>query len=294
MRNELVFRIARILAVAILGAMAGGSAMAAEPSPGATSQPAHWRLVVIGDSIATTSDDGPTYVDRYAEAITRDTGIPVDVDNRATVQLSNLPAMQATQLRNAILTDASLREAIAGADIVLVNVGHNDTPWNRLDNPCDVSDPSATDVQWSRIDEACVSRVLGDYKGTLDEIFTQIDTLRGCWTPLGETSSCASRGGRDTMLRLTTVFNDWVGWSGGSDEATLVTARVNDAYAAAQCWVVRMHGGECADVLHVLNGPDGTADAGAYLRGDHEAHLNALGHQTVADLLANLGYGPLG
>jgi hypothetical protein len=51
----------------------------------------------------------------------------------ASKQFSNVPAVQATQLLNDILTDQSMRDAIAAADIVLVNVGFNDTPWNRLD-----------------------------------------------------------------------------------------------------------------------------------------------------------------
>jgi hypothetical protein len=50
--------------------------------------------------------------------------------------LSNLPPVQASHLLHRILTDDSLREAIAGADIVVVNVGHNDMPWSRWDDPC--------------------------------------------------------------------------------------------------------------------------------------------------------------
>ena len=57
--------------------------------------------------------------------------MPVEVDNRTAIQFSNVPAVQATQLLNNLLTDQSMRDAIAGADIVLVNVGFNDTPWNR-------------------------------------------------------------------------------------------------------------------------------------------------------------------
>jgi hypothetical protein len=128
------------------------------------------------------------------------------VDDRTNVQHSNVPPVQASYLLHRILTDASLREAITGADIVVVNVGHNDTPWNRFDNPCGASDPSATVIDWSLITDACVDRVLGDYKRTLDEIFAQIDSLRGCFTHSFDTTlSCTDRGHEETMLRYSSA-----------------------------------------------------------------------------------------
>jgi hypothetical protein len=63
-------------------------------------------------------------------------------------------------------------------------------------------------------------------------------------------------------------------------------------FVDAQCWVVVMHGGRCADLFHVLNGPKGTQDAGPYLVQDH-THLNQRGHQRVADALIALGVSPL-
>jgi hypothetical protein len=89
------------------------------------------------------------------------------------------------------------------------------------------------------------------------------------------------------MLRLATVYDDWIGHPGGPTDEP-VTAQVNERYMDAQCWVVRMHGGECADVYHLLNGPDGSTDAGEYLLDDH-THLNQEGHHFVADELARLG-----
>ena len=202
-----------------------------------------------------------------------------------------MPPVQASHLFHRILTDASLREAIAGADIVVVNVGKNDTPWSRWDDPCEASDPTGTIIEWSMITDACVDRVLGDYKQTLDDIFTQIDILRGCFTAPFETMTCTDRGHEETMLRLATVYDDWVGYP-GAPTAEPVTAQVNRRWVDAQCWVVRMHGGGCADVYHVLNGPDGSTDAAEFLEEDH-TRLNPRGLQLVADELAALGYRPL-
>jgi lysophospholipase L1-like esterase len=263
----------------------GASAPAAEPG---------WRLVAIGDSLAqaTACDGCRDFVQLYGQAITDATGVPVDVDERTAVQFSNLPAVEATQLLNDLLTDQSLRNAIADADIILINVGFNDTPWNRLDNPCGASNYTATVIRWNEVTPACTARVASEYKRTLDEIFTQIDELRGCWRPKGEPTTCGQRGGDDTVLRLTTVYNDWIGYDGTSKAALAPSELADEVFVDAQCWVVVMHGGQCADLFHLLNGPNGTRDAGPYLVDDH-THLNQRGHQRVADALITLGLSPL-
>jgi lysophospholipase L1-like esterase len=262
-------------------------------SPSPTADPG-WRLVAIGDALARASScEGCTdFVQLYGEAITEATGMPVEVDERTAVQFSNVPAVQATQLLNDLLTDRSMRDAIADADIVLVNVGFNDTPWNRLDNPCGASNYAATVVRWNEITPACTARVAGEYARTLDEIFTLIDELRGCWTPKGESSTCSERGGRDTLLRLTTVYNDWIGYQDAPRAVLAPSKLADEMFVDAQCWVVAMHGGRCADLFHVLNGPKGNRDAGPYLVEDH-THLNQRGHERVADALIALGLSPL-
>jgi lysophospholipase L1-like esterase len=263
-------------------------------SPSTTGGAPRWNLVAIGDGLAHPSScDGCTdFVHLYGEAITEATGMPVEVDNRTAIQFSNVPAVQATQLLNDLLTDQSMRDAIAGADIVLVNVGFNDTPWNRLDNPCGAANYTATVIRWNEITPACTARVVGEYKRTLDEIFTQIDELRGCWTPKGEPTTCSERGGKDTALRVTTVYNDWIGYQDTPEEVLAPSELADEMFVDAQCWVVVMHGGRCADLFHVLNGPKGTQDAGPYLAEDH-THLNQRGHQRVADALIALGLSPL-
>jgi hypothetical protein len=138
----------------------------------------------------------------------------------------------------------------------------------------------------------CIARVTGDYKRTLDEIFTEINELRGCWAPAGEPTSCSERGGPDTMIRLVTVYNDWIGWEDAPRSALAPTELADRMFVEAQCWVVTQHGGRCADVYHVLNGAKGDHDAARYLVEDH-THLNQEGHRLVADVLAALGFAPL-
>lgn len=270
---------------------ARGSA-SAEPSASPTAAPG-WHLVVIGDSLAQPPcRNCASFADVYADATEKATGVPVLVDNRSDVRLSNVPPVQTDALRDRLLTDAALREAIASADIVLVNVGFNDTPWNRFDNPCDASNQEATVVAWDRITPECISRVTHETARTLNEIFTQIDILRGCFTPPGEPSTCTERRHADTALRLVTVYNDWIGWADAPPEATQPSARADRAMADAQCWVAEMHGGECVDAFALLNGPSGTEDAAPYLAEDH-THLSVAGAQRIGDALATLGVSPL-
>ena len=266
------------------------SVSSATPTPDA-----HWSLVALGDSTARASVCGgcTDYVDLYAKAITRKTGVPVLVDNRAAIKLSNVPAVQATQLLFHLLTDASLRDAVANADIVVVAVGINDTPWNRLDDPCDVA-PRYPVVAWAKLTGACIRRVTADHKQTLDEILTLIDELRGCGE-MPDVPPCSQRGKEDTLLRVVTVYNAAIGDSvdPGWDSPSVIrpTKLGNDLFVKAECEVVRFHGGKCADLYHVLNGPDGTRSAGPYL--SDWAHLNQRGHRLVANVLIKLELAPL-
>jgi lysophospholipase L1-like esterase len=286
------------------GALATGSmalASAASPSTAMASArtaatPAHLRLVAIGDSIAQPSDcAGCTdFVHLYGQAISAATGIPVDVDDRAAIQLSGLPPVEASALLDDLLVDASLRQAIAGADIVLVNVGFNDTPWNRFDNPCAASNLEVTVVQWDLITASCITRVADEYAQTLDRILTQIDELRGCFTPPDQPPDfCASIGRKDTLLRVVTVYDDWIGEPGTPAAALAPTEAADRAFVQAQCWMAAEHGGRCADVYHALNGRAGASDAAEYLADDH-THLGQPGHDLIAKLLEDLGYAPLG
>ena len=61
----------------------------------------------------------------------------------------------------------------------------------------------------------------------------------------------------------------------------------------AQCEVAGFHGGRCADIYHVLNGPSGNKPAAAYLDPQGYTHLNQLGHKAAAAALIKLGLAPL-
>ena len=193
-----------------------------------------------------------------------------------------------------ILTDSPLRRKIANADIIVISIGFNDTPWNRLDDPCNAA-PRFPVVHWSKLSAGCIDRDASDYKHALDQILTQIDRLRGCGEMPG-VPPCSRRGGSDTLLRVVTVYNSTIGdtvdpgWN--SPQAIAPTVRGNDLMVNAQCEVVGFHGGRCADIYHIMNGPHGRHSAQAYLLGDC-THLNQRGHNAATAALIKLGLAPL-
>ena len=126
-----------------------------------------------------------------------------------------------------------------------------------VDNPCGASNYTATVIRWDEITPACTARVVGEYKQTLDEIFTQIDELRGCWTPKGEPTTCSERGGKDTALRLATVYNDWIGYDDTPTAALAPSELADEMFVDAQCWVVVMHGGPMRRPVPRAERPEG-------------------------------------
>jgi hypothetical protein len=256
-----------------------------------------WNMVVLGDSSNRPDEcDGcDGYINDYAEAIQRQAKTTVNIHNDSAIELSNLPAGDASALLAQVLADASVREDVRSADIIVISVGFNDTPWNRLDDPCNAA-PDYPVVHWSKISTACTDRVVAEYKHTLDQILTQIDTLRGCGEMPGS-PRCSKRGGKDTVIRVVTVYNSTIGdnvdpgWN--FPAAVPPTIRGNDMMVHAQCEVAGFHGGRCADIYHVLNGPNGNKPATAYLDGQGYTHLNELGHKTAAAALIKLGLAPL-
>ena len=291
-----------ITLAATLAACSGNAATSASQAAsggGSTGQPAAgdvWNLVVLGDSTNRPDNCGGCvgYIGDYARAIQRQTGMTVNVQNDSAIQLSNVPAVDAGALLAQVLTSAAVRHDIANADIIVLSIGFNDSPWGRLDDPCNAA-PRFPVVHWSRITTACTDRVVAEYKRTLDQILTQIDTLRGCGEMPG-VPPCSERGRRDTLIRIVTVYNATIGdtvdpgWN--SPAAVAPTIRGNDMMVHAQCEVVGFHGGRCADIYHVLNGPRANRPAGAYLAQDY-THLNRRGHAAAAAALITLGLAPL-
>ena len=85
---------------------------------------------------------------------------------------------------------------------------------------------------------------------------------------------------------------------GGADAVVILVAQNDLAYnvqqmVAVQCRLAEPHGGACADVYRILNGPDGRRSAQRFLNPADATHLAQAGHDAVAEAIVDLGFEPL-
>jgi lysophospholipase L1-like esterase len=255
------------------GLFSQACAATAAPSAPVTTEPSEAiRVVILGDSLATTNAcPGCTgFPELYGRAIARRTGSQVDVENLA------VPNAGVADLLNQVEGDSFTRNALADADVVVVNIGFNDTPWNRGDDPCHVA-PNYPVVMWDQITDACIASVADEYAERLDAVLTTVDGI----VP------------GDSALRVVGVYNstigDYVDESWDSPEAVAPSIAGNAAFVAAQESAAEQHAGAFVDMLARMNGPLGRNAAGKYLADDY-THLNQRGHELTARALTQSGW----
>lgn len=227
------------------------------------------HVVGMGDSVMETgAGESASIIDVFASNLkSRGLAGSLVVDNLGD------PSATSDSLRSALQSDRKMRDSVAAADIVVVSVGGNDAdPF--------ASYPSGT-CSLGHDAADCLAAYAPHLEANLDAIATEIVALRG---------------DKPTALRfMSPDYNPFVGW----DQAPSASfgadfyAQVAGAETAAACAVAERHGGVCADVFHLFNGQDGTADAAAYLADDH-AHPGRTGIEAVATLLTDLGVPELG
>jgi lysophospholipase L1-like esterase len=249
------------------------------PSTSATTIPEpHWRLVAVGDSIPVGGQDCggcEAFPQLFGEWIENTTGRTVDISN--LTQHDNLTA---ARMAVELPQSETILDALRQADIITVTIGHNDTPWNAIDDTCDQDhgffdgNESAT---WDVLVGPCLDTEVARYRKNLDAILTEITALRA---------------GRPTAIRLTTQYADIPGDPCCPPEATKASTTIKDAFNSVACEVAAQHDVVCIDVYHAFNGPDGSQAAGPLLAPDH-THPSAAGQQRIADLLAAAGLAPL-
>jgi len=91
--------------------------------------------VVLGDSVATTHACTGCigFPDLYGRALARRTGSDVDVSSLA------VPDTGVADLLAQVREDSFTRQELSVADVVVIEIGFNDTPWGRGDDPCQVA-----------------------------------------------------------------------------------------------------------------------------------------------------------
>jgi lysophospholipase L1-like esterase len=261
-------RRAAILAIAVLLLLPAGVQAAG---------PRTWHLVALGDSIpfgGRYCGNCTPYPTLLARALSAQSGHPVSVRN------FGVPGFRAGELVDLVRRDATVRSAIAVADIVTITIGHNDTPWNSRHDRCDGAAAwfgPYRDARWSTYAGACLERQAADETIALRQVLTYVRALRH---------------GQSTLVELTTDWNQLIGEPGIGATARAASKRVLDRFAEVTCSVAKAWSARCADVYRAFNGPDGTRAAGTYLAADHD-HASQRGHQKIATLLAASGFAPL-
>jgi hypothetical protein len=241
-----------------------------------------WSLVAVGDSIPYNSpQDCPGctgFVDRYAAAIEKATGHPVEVQN-----LSQHNGLQTDGLLEELKTDVKRREALANADIIIVSIANNDNPLTGNDDPCHGF--TGNTIDWTKFTPTCATAAAETFLPKLESVFAQVVALRA---------------GKPTIFRTINGYNDWIGGTDSETlkdtppEATNATRAVYDAWTAMVCKAAEANGFSCADTYHAFNGPDGLKlAAGVLTASKMNGHPSDKGNEVIAQVLADLGYAPL-
>jgi lysophospholipase L1-like esterase len=268
-------------AVLVLAGCSGSEDNPGESSPSTSStgptgpsEPA-LSLVVIGDSIPYNSSAdcaGCTgFVDRYARALARATGM--------NVQTSNLSKHTGLTLPQLLTQLTSYEDELRGADAIIVGIAHNSFALNS-DKPCGTTFDEATSTlkDWSKVTPRCAVSWAAEYKPEYDELYATIASWRD---------------GRPTLLRTINKYNDWNGWEDAHLTPDQVdrTVFMHDAWNTMLCRSAERHGFACADIYHAFNGPHGTTPSGDLLASDY-THPSDPGNALIARALAAQGFEP--
>ena len=270
-------RIASGLALVAAAAAAGcgGGSDPVSTAPTTTAQTRPLSLVAIGDSIAIPMCGGcESFADLWGERVGR------DLRRRVTVVTDSRGESEAADTLKQVTTDAATRAHLEAADLIVVQVGFNDTPWNRKDDPCRAA-PRYPVIKWRKITRPCIDRVARQYERTLDAILTEVGRLRA---------------GKPTAVRVTTLYNAVIGndvdpsWD--SPAAVAPSKVANARFAQLQCRLAAEHHAACIAVHRAFNGGDGSEPAGRLLAADY-THPSARGHELIARLLTQGGTDPV-
>lgn len=233
-------------------------------------------LVEIGDSIPFGQGDCggcESFPHLFGDWVAQSTGLMVEAQN-----LSRHDGYTAARMA-VDLPGSPLTATLAAADIIVVTIGHNDTPWNASDDACDGdTEPTDAPAVWRAYTGPCVETEVARFRHNMDTILTVIAGLRA---------------GMPTALRLTTQYNDVLAVPTAPAIAKTVSIRVKDAFNEAACQVAEEHGFVCVDVYHAFNGPNGDQNPGDLISSSDYTHPTAKGHQLIAQLLEQAGIAPL-
>ncbi|MBS3939883.1 MAG: SGNH/GDSL hydrolase family protein [Actinobacteria bacterium] len=214
--------------------------------------------VALGDSLATGAGATTSYVEVYAAALEDQTGVDLAITNLA------VNGWTSTDLLTALQRDETMRTAVAGADLVTVDIGANDLlgaiPFYASDN-CGGDD----NLQCLRDATAQVEQ---QWAAILDEVI-------------------ALRGGEAAGIATIDLYQPFIGNRRVADDFDVLRP-VMDGLNEVLTDGAEARGIPVAAVHDAFHGPDGTGDPNdAFLISVDGLHPSNAGHEVIAqELLA--------
>jgi lysophospholipase L1-like esterase len=218
-------------------------------------------VVAVGDSDATGIGDASSrgWVGRYGALLKAKVGADVSVDNKA------VEGETSDQLRSDIAHDPALRQALTGADVVLIGIGGADL--NAGDDALSAGDCRGRD---------CYAKILRRFDANISAIASDVRHV-------------APR----ALVLAMSLPNAFPG--AGSAIPPFITADISRYEATTErgsvCQAMRSTGGRCVDVVAAFNGPRGNGDAYAtgLMTKNPCCYPSAKGQQLIAQLLIAKG-----
>jgi lysophospholipase L1-like esterase len=221
-----------------------------------------WNYTAVGDSLCFGLFALSGYVPRYRNFLQTDNGVTVSLNNLG------VNGWTSAQLRNALTTNATYRNAIAGSKVVTWDIGGNDL--------LDARDTYKQSACGGADNQNCLRTTLATFKTNLDAIIEQILILRST---------------SNTIIRTMDMYNPYVNtdrnantWAndGGLNDYQAFKPYLDELNNYIRTRAT-LNGIGCAKVSVAFNGPAGDLDAGSrgYISFD-ALHPNDTGHGVIA------------
>lgn len=244
--------------VAFAFAGAAWAAIAA-PERAHAAEPIH--IVALGDSLSSGWEINPRYE------------LHVERDLYRTAYSVNMayPGRTSAGLLDAVRNDAAVRDALAGAEIVTLEIGINDFRFasaSYLDGTCGGDDG-----------QDCLRTMHATFVANWDSILAELDALRA----------------PGTIIRAFDIYYAFVGFGETGETPPFAVLNpyllaMNEHIHASASTASNMG---VVDAHAIFNGPGGTDDPLTLGFTDDGIHPNAAGGAAVADAFRALGYAPL-
>lgn len=238
-----------LIVVSCLATACASSANSSSSPTGTTGAPRTWSIVALGDSVPSGYKCNCTpYPQLSAKGLAASTGQTVTATNDAVAGYTTSRVLQQLNSHTAVI------DAVRNADVVEINVGANDVPYNK--NSCGTS-------------ADCYGPLVAPMQKNLAAIVSRVHELAS---------------GRKVLVVLLDYWSIWLGgtYARNKGDAYVKAAREMTAKVdAAIKTTANQSGSAYVSVRRAFKGPSFGYIESHYLATDGD-HPNAEGHQAIA------------